>query len=465
MEFDSEKHGFILKQALETVEAALSENRWLDRKLRISAFAANYDGKWFNAFTIIRPVEQVTTPVPGSMQYSILRAQVQDVSLIELTKMLRRHDETGSIVIDGLEIHGKVNLDSWVLSRHAGGNIYDSRACLVCRGTPNPQYGFRVGSLLDYENPYFASSIDFVNDFTGLQLREHDDPVRSIAIVVPDIRAYFSGIEKNQNGFVVTVSGTGIDQVGLKIKGEISVDGTSKKIDSEVIKGKASINATLPVSAIRLWLIDSSSNVFDEYYEPVYFRDERAIRRTFNAISTASSAGLHRLVVNALNSGENEEVEFKPYIKITNQKIDELVPTILAFLNTRGGTIFMGITDGMEVEGIDKEVMQNAKNRSSLDAAIGEYIAELKQLINREIAGPYEIKYQPIEYLGRYLLVLSVLRGKARPHLRQGKKDCIYIRRGASNMQANRENIEAMFQSDNSGPLGMPTNHIFGSSD
>lgn len=462
MELGTEINGLNMPRAFEAIEALLTQNKWVDRKLRILAFAANHYDKWSNAFTLIRPIEDSrdSIPTPKSKHYPTLRAQIQDVSLKELKEIIEKHKETGTFIIDGMEIEGKANLDSWSLSRRAGGNIYDSRACLACRVVSNPQHGFKSGSLLDYINPYFAGPIDFVNECTGLRLSEHNDPVGSIAIVIPDIRAYFSNIKKTDKSLTVEVGGIALADASFKIKGEMTVQGVVQKIDSKVVDGKAEVIADSTPSAVRLWVVGTASDVYDEYYEPLYLHDSRAHHRNFGVISSTSDTGLQQLIAEALDSGENDTVEFKPYIRITNQKVDELIPVMLAFLNTRGGSIFMGISDEMVVKGIDVEVLKNATTKKLFDAACWEYVSELKQIVNREIIGPHEIKYDVVEYHEKKILVISVPRGEVRPYLRQDKKDWVYVRRGATNRQASREEIVTMVLSQSEGLTNYSMNQI-----
>ncbi|HNE66685.1 MAG TPA: putative DNA binding domain-containing protein, partial [Saprospiraceae bacterium] len=63
----------------------------------------------------------------------------------------------------------------------------------------------------------------------------------------------------------------------------------------------------------------------------------------------------NRLLQNIIRQGESETVEFKTSFS------DELIVSLVAFANTKGGEVFIGISDSGEVTGINlgKETVQN----------------------------------------------------------------------------------------------------------
>ena len=99
--------------------------------------------------------------------------------------------------------------------------------------------------------------------------------------------------------------------------------------------------------------------------------------------------------------GETEKVEFKKNFG------KEVIETLVAFANTHGGTILLGVTDSGEIIGIEttKESIQNWTNQikiqtyPSLFPDIEEVTTEQKQAIILHIA---EHPIKPVSFKGRY---------------------------------------------------------------
>ena len=58
-----------------------------------------------------------------------------------------------------------------------------------------------------------------------------------------------------------------------------------------------------------------------------------------------------------LKKGESNTVEFKSWFnaKDFKQRINLVVPELIAFANTKGGTVYLGVEDTGEVTGCDEK--------------------------------------------------------------------------------------------------------------
>jgi len=99
---------------------------------------------------------------------------------------------------------------------------------------------------------------------------------------------------------------------------------------------------------------------------------------------------------NIIRQGESKNVEFKETLSLdvkkkTKEKYIELsaLKTIVAFLNTEGGTLLLGVADNGEVSGIDIEIDKFHKNKTD------KFLLHMKNLIKTRIGEQF---YPYIEY-------------------------------------------------------------------
>ncbi|MFO7523822.1 MAG: helix-turn-helix domain-containing protein [Ignavibacteriaceae bacterium] len=130
---------------------------------------------------------------------------------------------------------------------------------------------------------------------------------------------------------------------------------------------------------------------------------------------------------NAIQNGEGKNLEFK----VELPKSNTLAKTIIAFSNTGGGKLIIGVNDQGEIIGLEPDVN----------------IFELKDKVASII---YETCYPtvlPDIYTttidDHLLLIIEVYRGNLLPYYlkNKGKDEGVYIRVGATNRKASHENI------------------------
>lgn len=132
-------------------------------------------------------------------------------------------------------------------------------------------------------------------------------------------------------------------------------------------------------------------------------------------------------LIDAIKNGENKQIEFK--VELPNSLV--LAKTVIAFSNTGGGKIVIGINDNGEIIGINK------------DENIFEMMDQITSII-------YELCYPtilPDIYTmivdNQLLVIIEVFRGNLLPYYlkNKGKNEGVYIRVGATNRKASFESI------------------------
>ncbi|DAB31522.1 MAG TPA: ATP-dependent DNA helicase [Sulfurospirillum sp. UBA11407] len=131
-------------------------------------------------------------------------------------------------------------------------------------------------------------------------------------------------------------------------------------------------------------------------------------------------------ILEQIKNGENKTLEFKEILP----KNDSIAKTVVAFSNTSGGKLIVGINDKREVVGIDdKEIFELQDRIASIifDSCYPNILPEI-YILNVD---------------GKLLLVIEIFRGNLLPYYLKsdGKNNGTYIRIGATNRKAEYENI------------------------
>ena len=127
-----------------------------------------------------------------------------------------------------------------------------------------------------------------------------------------------------------------------------------------------------------------------------------------------------------IRKGEGVTVEFKGAMsKAGKQKI---VETICAFLNTRGGTILIGVEDDSTVIGI------NDKSERDID----QYKLNLSHMVRDKVGATYAsyVQFNVEKYGGKILLRINCFPSKQPAILEDKGEELFFIRSGPSNIKA-----------------------------
>ena len=134
---------------------------------------------------------------------------------------------------------------------------------------------------------------------------------------------------------------------------------------------------------------------------------------------------------------ENISVEFK---REYNEKVNA---TMLAFLNTEGGTLYLGLSDNGTVYGIDE---------GSIDLETRKIISSFRDSVTPDPSGYFNV--EPEIHNDKYIIKIIVEQGGAAPYcfskyglVPQG----VYIRMGNNTVMATREHIRRMIKDNGAG--------------
>ena len=133
-------------------------------------------------------------------------------------------------------------------------------------------------------------------------------------------------------------------------------------------------------------------------------------------------------IAEILSQGENQAVEFKS----DQVRAESLAKELVAFSNTQGGVLFIGVDDKGEVTGIS-----DADRVQTLE----EWIANIAR---ENIIPSIEPTIQKIKYNEKWILKIDILKGKDKPY--QTNKHQFLIRVGSTNRIASQAELMRLFQ-------------------
>ena len=127
-----------------------------------------------------------------------------------------------------------------------------------------------------------------------------------------------------------------------------------------------------------------------------------------------------------IEQGESKTLELKSQLPLHEQ----IAKTVVAFANTSGGKLVIGVSDNREIIGIDEETIFSVKDQINSIIFDRCYPAILPEI--------YSVNQQ-----GKLLLVVEVFRGNFLPYYlkAEGKNKGTYLRIGASNRRADFDHI------------------------
>lgn len=131
-------------------------------------------------------------------------------------------------------------------------------------------------------------------------------------------------------------------------------------------------------------------------------------------------------LIEQIQNGESKTLELKEALP----KNENIAKTVIAFSNTSGGKLIIGVNDNREITGINDNELFNIQDK------IASVIADnCSPGIMPEI---YSVNVE-----GKLLLVIEIVRGNLKPYFlkNQGKADGTYIRIGATNRVADLDTI------------------------
>lgn len=140
-----------------------------------------------------------------------------------------------------------------------------------------------------------------------------------------------------------------------------------------------------------------------------------------------------------LGMGESETVEYKPFLVPNNEKESEFVKSVIAFANTAGGRIYVGVNDdGSPQEDVE---LRKAFNEASAQALKSQMV-RLRWLITNRIKPTPSYKVEEAAPFGHPVAVATIERGTATPYSTHDNQ--VFVRKGATNRRPDASELKGL---------------------
>ena len=183
---------------------------------------------------------------------------------------------------------------------------------------------------------------------------------------------------------------------------------------------------------------------------------EEIVSEAIDQDATPPPPDLRSLVLRDLMHGENETVEYKPFVRPGDDKEAELLHTIVAFLNTQGGQLYIGVADD-DATPLGIDALGRAYG-ADLKTAQSQVDKQLRKLIRWIDPVPTDFRIELSLTAGpdeSPVFMLAVPASDARPHAvavvgppKTFGGGLFYIRRGANNYKADRTTVVTLTKRD-----------------
>jgi len=265
--------------------------------------------------------------------------------------------------------------------------------------------------------PLFPTGVEAINIFFDLSIPRDWYTLESrIELRVPDYRAKIKSLRLSGKRVTVEVETRRIAQKDVLAKFYCRTEDRSyTSIDLPLKNSHASFtieDEPFQVETHILSAIDEESidqRKFDYRYPS---REEGIVVENIEA-----------QLLDMIDKGENVNVEFKRELGR-----DEFLETVVAFANTNGGTIFLGIDDSCRIVGLKEDV----KTR-------------ILDLIAEYCDPPIEVQIDSEVLMeGMPITLVKVQEGPNKPYTLKDRG--IFIRRGASDRQVKRTELDEIYE-------------------
>jgi len=291
----------------------------------------------------------------------------------------------------------------------------------------------QTGPVMRFGQPSFESLDQAVRFWIPLQLSSQSDGrLGSVVVEVPLAAPRFGTLTAAAGG-VIRVT---VEQIPVTIVPELTgvwQSGNGHQIEPfshKVTAGSLDLYRPAWAERVALWLALPDSLVTDYFFESAMTcsRTQRVLfppDGTTRGEPSSTLAHIHR--------GEGETVEFKPLINFEPGKFDELVRTVIAFANTHGGAIYLGVNNHQEIIGVERALRAASPQEANrpIEELVQSYCAKARTKICDRVIGNFDFQLEPIRAADTTLIRIVVTEGKEKPYSDFQTKD-VWMRRGAN---------------------------------
>lgn len=286
--------------------------------------------------------------------------------------------------------------------------------------SPKTRGQFPNMPLLIPDKPYYPDGTYAIESVFGKYFRNvpYDG---QILIVLPDYRAKIEEIVISSKEISIEISAGKIDRQGLI--GKLFCEGDQNSLSKDILfldNDRQVIQVGFIPIFMHFYLLSrETGDVIDKRLIPVKSLGQTIPRGIKIEVAEED-------IYQYLKLGENERTEYKLELG-KDSEIDEFIESIVAFANSFGGVILVGVDDHGNVKGIDDNQIQD----------------KIFDYLSNRCEPPIKPQMAFGKVDNKKVLVIHVEKGNNKPYLLRGKG--VYVRAGATDRLASRIEIDEFY--------------------
>lgn len=281
-------------------------------------------------------------------------------------------------------------------------------------------------TLLAPELPYYPDIDAAARDWLPFIVYHGEGDTRNdrVVFLLPETRAFVAeAVLAGGHGTIdITVSGSEARTLPLMIKGAYWQGKVIRHLDAAIKDCKATLAVPADADRLEYYLIDSGGKIYDFHREDRYSRLDPSKSKLGSVKRTLTDQ-----VRDACARDEGLHIEFKPFIAPEQRlgtptqktKLREVVATVVAFANTEGGHLYLGIEDDCTITGVNADLqswVNDAAGKGAVDdAAISKYLSALKSRIKEAVNGDVTLRLEHTKVGDAIVVVIEVPKAAQRP--------------------------------------------------
>lgn len=300
----------------------------------------------------------------------------------------------------------------------------------------NQQGGFiPIEPLVGRELLPFFDPKDAIRHWIGVPVNDSDSRYRHLLLFVPDFTVRLGQMSFKDGIFRVQSKFSPDTTLAISV---LATDGRDTYRKTKPLRGSQTFKLMANPISVRVFITSENGNILDQFAED---QTGATGKRVIFAGARYSESSM-----NAIRHGESDTTEFKEFIRLDDKKkAAELVKAVISFANTAGGTIFIGVTDDAEVEGIEAHIPHDKRKAETFES---DYFAKIRTLLQQKLNRIPVMEIRNERIGDKTVFIIQVEEGGAKPYFNIQTNE-MFVRRGASDIRPNPDaDIRQMMNSE-----------------
>ena len=359
----------------------------------------------------------------GDLVLSRSRKTVTEaLDLVE--KMIQNHtltvDRVGDVMVKGYLSNGGLPVipsgRNWGYVRPLWPSAY------YCISVESDSRGnFPQHHLAKLGLPLYPDGYSAVATFCDLQYATGIDC--RIIILVPDFRARICELRIKDQGISLSIESREMSEENLRAKFYCATEDGMKfhSEDLPIKEGTAKFSTEKAPIEVVAHILSTEGDDIDNKDFYLYERETKT-----DVVIEASKIRVEELA----KRGEGLRIEYKEYKEDLPSKESELLESIVAFANTAGGTVLLGVNDNGDIVGVKTDLR-------SVEEKLRNWIAQ-------KCDPRIEVKISKVDVDGKAVFLIDVPAGESTPYvlLERG----VFVRTGGTDRQARRSELDQLYK-------------------